>query len=300
MPSVYLQSSDYSTFGIPNATANQIIQSSIIIDGYLQRPEGMIYSSDANGNPCYMTARIPAYSVITTGTLSPGTSVIVNVTGGTNQIQVGDVAIIDKSTPSITEACVITAINGQALTIQTVQFSHSIGATLDFGLTIFEEKKMPSGRPITTVSRWPVLSLLSGRGRYGYGRRSSSGNFAVNEYNLLAAITSFGGPPIWEIFDASLAGIDTNTGNLWVPAGVLLAYYTDINIWYVAGWTYANLPYEIKQACANVVNNFTNQPIYGDIKSLKAGDTGITFNSSSYIDANTRAMLTPYMTRTFA
>lgn len=50
----YLQGSDLAAFGVPNATASQIQQASLLIDGYLERPEGLIYTVDANGNPLAM------------------------------------------------------------------------------------------------------------------------------------------------------------------------------------------------------------------------------------------------------
>lgn len=55
-PSVYLQSSDYATYGVPNATTAQVNQSSALIDGYLCRSEGLIYTLDQNNNPIAMAA----------------------------------------------------------------------------------------------------------------------------------------------------------------------------------------------------------------------------------------------------
>lgn len=311
MPSIYLEPSDYIAYGVPDATAQQVTQASILIDGYLQRPEGLIYATDANGNPCYMLIKNPNYTLIATQSISPGTNVIVNVSGGVLQVQNGEVITLDRGTPSITETCIVLSVNGQALTLQSVQFSHDVDATLDFGMTIFEEKQMPAGRPITSLSRWPLVGLLSGRGRYGYGRRGSSGNFATNQYNLLAAITTFGGPPIWEIFNASLVDYDRTTSNVWSPSGIYLSYFTQIQFWYVAGWTYLNLPAEIKQACVNIMLAILDFPIYGNVKSYRAGDTAVQYGGygasgaigvigvNNYIDPMTKALLDPYRARVF-
>jgi hypothetical protein len=302
MPSVYLQSSDYANYGVPNATAQQASQASIIIDGFLQRSEGLIYTVDSNSNPCFMTAKAPSYTLSSVGSVSPGLAVSVTVTGSFANVQVGDWVILDRTNTGLTEGCIVQVaptLTNNVMVLQSVQRSHMAGTNIDFGLSIFEERKMPTGRPLTTLSRWPIANLVSGRGRYGYGRRGQSNTYLVDEYNLLAAVSNFGGPPYWELFNVSQASVDINTGNIWIPAGVLIAYYTDINVWYVAGYTYQNLPEVIKQACANLINNLVNVPVYGNIKSLKAGDTSIDWFNSSSIDETTKSMLMPYRNRTF-
>lgn len=50
----YLQNTDLAAFDVPNATSGQIQQASLLIDAYLQRPEGMIYTVDGSGNPLAM------------------------------------------------------------------------------------------------------------------------------------------------------------------------------------------------------------------------------------------------------
>ena len=56
MPSVYLEAGDYVTYGVPNATAQQVIQASAIIDGWLNRPDGLIFTLDENNQPNAMAA----------------------------------------------------------------------------------------------------------------------------------------------------------------------------------------------------------------------------------------------------
>lgn len=54
MPSQYLQSSDYAAYGVPNTTADQVTKASAIIDGYLDKPDGLIYNVDGSNNPISM------------------------------------------------------------------------------------------------------------------------------------------------------------------------------------------------------------------------------------------------------
>lgn len=300
MPSSYLQSGEYATYGIPSSTtAAQVTQASSLIDGYLSRSEGLIWVPDANGNPCYMSAMTPIITMTSTGSIAPGQNVNVTVTGGIQTIQSGLVAILDRANPELTEACIVNSITGNVIQLTNVQFSHAPNCLLEFGMVIFEEKQMPTGRPLSVVSKTPVQIVLAGQGRYGYPRRGNSGVYAVNEYNLMAAITKFGGPPIWEIFNQTLISIDPNTGELWAPAGILLAYYTEIRWSYIAGYQYASLPSQIKQACANLVNAANNMPMNGSIKMQRAGDTAIERFGATYFDQDTKAMLDPFRARLF-
>jgi hypothetical protein len=297
MPSAYLQPSEYAAYGVPNATAAQVTQASALIDGYLSRNEGLIWQPDANGNPCYMSAMTPVTTLTATGGIAPGQNVNVTVTGGVQVAQPGFVAILDRGTPSLTEACIVNSITGNVVQLVNVQFSHSPGCLLEFGMVIFEEREMPTGRPLTVVSKTPVQMVLAGQGRYGYPRRGNSGVYAVNEYNLMAAITKFGGPPIWEIFNQTLVSINPNTGELWAPAGILLAYYTTIRYSYIAGYQYASLPSQIKQACANIITAINFLPMNGAIAMQRAGDTQIQRFAATYLDEDTKALLNPYCAR---
>lgn len=303
MPSEYLQGDDLATYGVPSATQDQIKIASSLIDGYLQRPEGLIWVPDANGNPCYMAAKTPSFKLIATSSFSPGSNVNVTVSGPVLAISLGStqcglVAILDRDNDEKREAVIVQSINGNTIQFANVQFEHDTGSLIEFGLVIFEECQMPAGRPITNVSRTPVCIILAGQGRYGYPRRGNS-FYEINEYNLLAAITKFGGPPIWEIFDQTLVGVDPGTGQLWAPAGILLAYYTEIRFSYIAGFTYESLPPAIKLSCANIIIANLVAPVNGAIRSYRAGDTAIDRFTSSYFSDDTKALLEPFMARQY-
>jgi hypothetical protein len=303
----YLQGSDLAAFGVSNATGAQITAASALIDAHLARREGLLYGVDGNGAPAYMLGLSPSITLALTTAIAPGSAVQATVTGPAAMLRPGSVLIADQASPSITEALVVQSVLNQTVTFTNVQFAHAAGAQLLDGLVITEQRTMPQDRPITQVSRTPIVAALSGVGRYGYQRRGDDGFGNMDTYNLLAVMSKFGGPPAWEPFTLQSNSIDPQTGQLWIPAGVLLAYYTEVRVSYIAGWTYANLPYEIKQACANIINNQAAlQGIPGSIQKAQTGAGSLTrfagaggVQPSAAIDADTAALLAPYKARMF-
>lgn len=300
MPNQYLQGADLAAFGVPNATAAQINQASSMIDAVLYRPEGLLWTPDASGAPCFMTGLSPIYSFSATGAIAPGTNVSVPASGPLTTLQPGDVLVLDRDVQNAVEACVVASTTQGAVTLASVQYAHNGGAKMDFGLVIEESKMMPKDRPLTQVSRTPTLRILSGSGRYGYGRRGDVGNQNMNDFNLLAAVSHFGGPALWEAIPAANIGVDMTTGQVWVPAGIMLAYYTEVKLRYVAGFQYANLPTVIKAACAALVQAIANQPQMGNVKSFKAGDTSVVNFTNSVFDDDMKTQLNPFRVHLFA
>ena len=303
----YLQGADLTAFGVPTATEAQIQQASSQIDAYLQRREGLLWAPDGNGSPCYMLGMPPSLTLTLSAAITPGKNVQATLSGPALGLQAGSVLIADAATPAITEALVIQTINGAQVTFQAVQFAHAAGAVLGAGQTITEQRTMPPDRPLTMLAKTPVMAVLSGVGRYGYMRRGNDAVGSIDTYNLLAVMSKFGGPPAWEPFTPQASSIDPQTGQLWIPAGVLLAYYTEVRVSYIAGWAYANLPYEIKQACANIINNQAAlQGIAGTVQKAQTGAGAITrfagvggMQPSAAIDTDTAALLSPYKARMF-
>ena len=299
MPSVYLAPADFDTYGVPTATPAQVIQASELIDGYLHRPEGLVWAPDGAGNPSYMAAATPSYTLALAAPIAAGTAVVAQVSGPVAMLQIGTPLVIDRATPASTETCVVTAISGNNVTLGTVQFAHLAAAPLEAGMVVLEQKFMPKDRPLTIASRTPVALIVAGQGRYAYGRRADSNASDINDFNLLAAITKFGGPPAWENFQISQAGVDAMTGQIWVPAGVLLAYYSEVRLHYLAGFQAANLPPQVKMACANIIQAAANTAsLMGGLRNIKAGDASMARFTSSIFDDDTKAMLAPYRSRT--
>ena len=308
MPSSYLQAPDLATFGVPNATQSEINYASALIDTYLKRKLGLIWEPDAAGNPCYMAGASPAAELALTSAIAAGQTVNATVSGPTMMLQVGDVLVADIANSAATEALVIASVSGQNITFQNVNYAHASGAILSGGMLIVEQRTMPENRPITRVSELPVRNMMSGTGRYGYMRRSDDMVGTIDTYNLLAVMSRFGGPPAWETWTPQANSIDNDSGTVWIPAGVLLAYYTEVRMHYVAGWTYATLPFEIKQACASIIGNM--QALAGvplSMQTVKAGDTQMTrFGAQpgalniAYITDDVKLLLHPYQARVMA
>ena len=112
-----------------------------------------------------------------------------------------------------------------------------------------------------------------------------------------------------------LISVESWQGSAWTPApytfgidaeGAIYAepYGYDTFAWfhgilrhlqvtYLGGWSYANLPFAIKQATANIL--MAQQQIQSPaFSAAKAGDTQYTRASKSLIDDDTKAMLGPY------
>ena len=137
--------------------------------------------------------------------------------------------------------------------------------------------------------------MISGLGRYGYGRRTDQVAGIFNEVNLLAAIQAFGGPPMWEAFPANTAGISPSTQEIWIPAGILLAYFSDVRLWYVSGYQQSALPSPIKQATAMLINSlYSNPQFQGQISAIGAGNQKQQRFMASALDDDMKSMLNAY------
>jgi hypothetical protein len=273
----------------------------MMVDAYLRRPEGLIYAVDAAGLPCFMTSLNPSYAVSSSQAIYPGMSVSVALSGAPllTQDVVGEVLIVDQANPNLTEACVIQSVNGTTLVLQQVTQTHAAGVLMQAGLVIKEEKKLPEARALFRASR-PVVRLLSGLGRYGYGRRSDQQAGLFEDINLLAIIGTFGGPPLWLPFDVTQCGIAwNNQREVWVPAGVFMAPYNECRMAYVSGFSASGLPDPIKAATAEVCVALTDLAGSGNIKRFKAGQTDIERFTNQSISEDTRRLLLPFRAATY-
>jgi hypothetical protein len=299
--SEYIDPSEYAAYGLPSGTTvAQVQEASQYINGYLRRPEGLVWKPDFAGNPAYMDALNPDYSLTLTGAISPGQNVVANVAGPLAQANVGDTVVLDKASQNTTETVVIVAKNGNALTFGNVQLAHANGGTADGGLSITERRYLPKNRPITVLTRTPMVMMLSGIGRYAYSRRGDAPAGNTDDFNLLAVYSEFGGPPAWEVFNPASTEFDPRTGQLWIPAGIMLAYYTEVQVRYLAGFSTANIPPQLKTACAKLIKALANDVDLGPAKSYRAGDTAIQKFADTMISGDVAMLLQEYRARVIA
>lgn len=299
--SVYLlDSGEYETYGVPLCRPDQVLRASLLIDHYLRRPEGCVWMPDANGQPCYMSTTVPSLSYVSTTPISPGLSVVVPLPNyiGDNDSLIGECVVLDRLNPLLVESCVVSGVQAGQVTLTNVQFSHPatpLPVSIEFGMAVTEEKSLPSERAITRLAQWPVAQLLSGIGRYSYGRRNQQELGYFYDVNLLSTMAAFGGPPAWTSFTVPASSLNPNSGDLWVPAGLLLSYYTEVKIRYVAGWSATGLPPAIKIACGMIVSALQAAPMGPQIRRFGAGKLTTERFADTVLDGDIRSMLRPYM-----
>jgi hypothetical protein len=68
--------------------------------------------------------------------------------------------------------------------------------------------------------------------------------------------------------------------------------FSDVRLRYVAGWSQANLPDAVKQACAAIIAQAVQFPeLSGNIRAIAAGGTKVEKFADNMLDAQTRATL---------
>jgi hypothetical protein len=304
MGSSYLQSGEYAAYGVAGSTtAAQVTAASALVDAYLDRPEGCIWSPDWAGLPCYMAAASSTFSFIAQGAIAPGVNVPVALTNGINLTdRIGEAVILDRANTGLVEACAIVAAAPNSVTLGNVTKNHASSCTLELGLTINEERSLPARRSITRVAARPLTRLLAGAGRFGYGRRSDQAAGTFYDTNIMAMMLPFGGPPAWVPFDPAQASISSATNEIWVPPGLLYnANFSEVRLSYIAGFSQGALPSCIKSATALAINAAASFPeITGNIKMARAGDTAVERFRDSILDTDTRAQLAAFKSLAFA
>lgn len=300
MPSAYLQDADKAPYGVPTATAAQIQQASILIDALIKRPEGLTVGTDTAGNPVYMAAAVPT-GTFTAGALAPGTNVAATLAGPLTTLKKGDVLVAEKSVGAKAEPLVVASLSGASVVFETVTKAHDAGVSLDAGLVIRETRHIPTGRQQTILSRAPILRLLSARGKYGSSRRGRSSYPMQDEYNLVSIVAQFTGGDVWESINVAYMDFDSTTGQVWLPSGLLMGNYTEVDVSYLAGFTQASIPANVKQVAANLINgSLATSGLTGNVKSFRAGDTQIERFLSSMFGSDERAMLREYYAKAYA
>ena len=143
-----------------------------------------------------------------------------------------------------------------------------------------------------------VASVLQDPSSYAYAfgklpRQLTDARYGF-EALLIADVIGLSGPPAWTRLDTTQWDINYNTGAILVLPYFLQTGLLEVRLRYVAGWSLANLPADIKQAVTNIVRSAIDMPFSSNMKLLKAGDATMERFSPSTLDADTKALLQPY------
>lgn len=303
MPSVYIAQNEYIDYGVQTTTPQAVTQASTLVDSYLRRREGLQYMTDAAGLPAYMAGLTPTISFAIAGGVAAGSNVVVPIPSGGLGLAgfIGEAVILDRLVKASCEACVIAAVTKTTIMLAGVINSHPSNTTIELGLTINEQQMLPANRSIARVGSWPLVRLISGLGSYRYGRRIDQGAGQYVDQNLLQMIAPFGGPPPWIPFDVTNADLNPMTGEIFIPSGIYLANYSDVRLYYVAGYTQANIPPIIKNATAKAIQaNLNTSDLVGGVKKAQAGGTVIERFANTVLSDDERAQLDLFRARVYA
>jgi hypothetical protein len=141
-----------------------------------------------------------------------------------------------------------------------------------------------------------VLSpVVSARGRYGYRRRGEAPVYPEANYgiNPLQLASFFGGPPQFTDIDIQNIDFDARTGEVWLPAGLYLAQYSEVEMTYNSGFHPLDMPNAIKQATAALVLNMLVRPASGVRGFSGVGRMSMNF-TEDYIDDTVERWLRNY------
>jgi hypothetical protein len=290
MPNAYIGPTELGAYGVVRVPSIFLERASTLIDSVLHRPEGLTWMPDANGWPCYQSRLTPRLTLTIPTAILPGLNVEVPMAGGIDVNPdglIGEVIILDRLQTGIVEACVVATSTATTITLAKVQFSHSGPVILDFGLVVSEQKTLADGRPTTHLGAWPIARIHSCCGRYNYGRHGSDMYGYQQEFAMLNILGKFASTPLWQAFQVASTSCDPQTGHIWIPSGIWNAYYSEVNIRYVSGWSQANVPDLIKQSVATLAVGMQSNLLPGNITSYRAGDTQITRAAGTILDADT-------------
>ncbi len=284
----YLQSQDYAAFGLPaTTTPAQANAATRLIDGRIGKPDGLLWSPDAFGNPAWMTNKTATRSYVAATATTPGLNTITIKNANFGFGDIGACVLIDRAgTP---ESGIISEASGNTITVTTTQ-PHAAGATLEFGMAIAEDAPVRHGRVQTLAS--PLVAVLGVTGSY-QGCRQGRSNYLDWVDQIVG--TGLAGT-IWNPFPPSQCDIDPTTGTCTLLPGTVRGGFSRVRLQYIAGWNYTNLPLAIKQACANLILAMMNSEMPTNIKMQKDGDAEqVSFNSSLF-DTDTENLITSYRT----
>lgn len=115
--------------------------------------------------------------------------------------------------------------------------------------------------------------IISAKGRYGYRRRGEAPIYPDATYgiNPLQIAAMFGGPPEFTPINVSQIDFNSISGEIWIPAGLYLAQYSEVEVTYNSGFDPRNMPSTIKFVCSMLVKNILLRGCATGIKGYSGG-----------------------------
>ena len=155
-----------------------------------------------------------------------------------------------------------------------------------------ERNRLPGGRQITRATYTPLVvpqgaqtPFVQLRARHGISR-------GPNAASLAEMLTPFGGPPEWITLDPAQVDYNADTGEIWLPAGIFGAPYSEVELTYTAG--YAEPPENVKLACAQIIRNAESHPA-ANVQSARLDHLQLDYFAGSLLDDDIRRLLAPFV-----
>lgn len=189
------------------------------------------------------------------------------------------------------------------LSSDTVEALQASGISFSTSTTGFLEGTQPfdNGALISTETRlsaaFPgeLCSIIALSGRFAPTRPSQLPEMPLNYINPLAIGGLYGGVPTWFALDPALCGYDPKQGKIMAPSGFYFSQFSEMSVTYTSGFDPRNIPKNVKQATANLVQNMLAKPIAGVTQaSYSQAAMNLTF-SPTYFDDWTCMLLRPYV-----
>lgn len=162
-----------------------------------------------------------------------------------------------------------------------------------------ERHRLAYGRNIARLFYLPVQNLISVEGRPTLGRRSDQ-RIVSGRAPFYGVVPQLGGVPQWVSVDVSMIDLDPNTGEIWMPTNIAYGIYGEIRATYEAGYDPADIPVQVKTACANICRSSRVRGI-PDIASMSVEAISVSYinpaSGPSFLSEDTRRLLDAYVAR---
>lgn len=296
----YIADADRALYGVGRAVDDRaIMRASRMLDGFLERPEGLVYSVDAAGAPCFMANATSSQTWKLVGAVSAGSNVSVRLNWTPQKSIIGEMLVLDAGVDGKTEAATVTALDGAYVTLDKLAYDHADAANVAAGLLISDIVRPLGIVPRATLSRRPVVRILGIGFRFGggpqglspgisggLGRRGYYDNMPYGDDYGLAPVTpaSLGS---YSIMDPAGVAFTSETGDITPGTGV----YAEVRVQYVSGFAAGALPPFVSLATAQIANAMADD--VGPYRRYAAGDTSIEKFANSVLSADTLTLLNP-------